>query len=307
MPSKTKIKPVDIAVIDIGSNSVRLVIYRVAGPKHETVYEKKATCGLARGMTHKKPKLNRKGVAQALKALDKFNRILKKRKIKKVLAIGTAAMRMVAPTRAGKKFHRRAERALGRRIKIISGRKEARLTAVGVMSMLPKASGICGDLGGGSLELAAIRRGRVGHTVTLALGSLTLMHESAFDPLQAEEIMHARLNRVGWLGKARARTFYPIGGSWRAVGRIMRKMHHDPPRRIQGFTIRAKLAQKYARLIERKKPKAFRKMPRKIRQRADVIPYAAAVLAELIARIKPKRITFSAHGVREGLLLSEIS
>jgi exopolyphosphatase/guanosine-5'-triphosphate,3'-diphosphate pyrophosphatase len=171
---------------------------------------------------------------------------------------------------------------------------------------LPKASGICGDLGGGSLELASIARGRVGHTATLALGSLTLVHESGHDPLKAEALMHARLSRVRWFGKARAKIFYPIGGSWRAVGRIMRSMHHDPPRRIQGFTIRAGVALKYAHMIELKKPASFRKMPRKIRQRADVIPYAAAVLAELILRIRPQRITFSAHGVREGLLLSKI-
>jgi exopolyphosphatase/guanosine-5'-triphosphate,3'-diphosphate pyrophosphatase len=303
---KTKIKTLDIAIIDIGSNSVRMVVYRVAGRAHDVILEKKATCGLARCMSEKKPKLDRKGMALTLKTLRKFGGILRKQKIGKVLAIGTAAMRMVAHTRAGKKFHRKAEGALGHKIKIISGRMEARLTARGVMSALPKASGICGDLGGGSLELASIARGRVNHTATLALGSLTLVHESGHNPLKAEKLMHARLGRVKWFGKTRAKAFFPIGGSWRAVGRIMRSMHHQRPKRIHGFTIRAGLALKYAHAIELMKPSKFRTMPRKIRQRADVIPYAAAVLAELMARIKPQRITFSAHGVREGLLMSKI-
>jgi len=300
-------KPTDIAVIDIGSNSVRMVIYRVTGRKHEPIHEKKATCSLARRMTQDRPLLDREGMALALKTLSKFGRILRKRKVTKILAIGTAAMRMVAHTRAGKKFHRRAEKALGHKIAVISGRKEARLTAIGVMSALPKAVGICGDLGGGSLELASIVKGHVGHTVTLALGSLTLVTESQNDPFKAQALMHARLNHINWLSKGKNRTFYPIGGSWRAVGRIMLKMLHKTPRHIQGFTVKASIARKCARLIEQKKPAAFRKMQKKIRRRADVIPYAAAVLAELIDRIQPSRITFSAHGVREGLLRSKTS
>ncbi len=301
-----KAKPFDVAIIDIGSNSVRMVIYHIAGRTHEIIFEKKATCGLARRMSQDKPRLDPKGMTATLKTLRGFGNILRKRKIKKVLSIGTAAMRMVAHTPAGKKFHRKAEQAFGYKIKIISGRMEARLTAIGVMSSLPKASGICGDLGGGSLELASISHGHIGHTVTLPLGSLTLAHESGRDPREAEKLIHTRLGHVKWLGKTKANVFYPIGGSWRAVGRIMRAMHHERPKRIHGFTINASLALKYARKIEHMKPTAFRTMQHKIRQRADVIPYAAAVLAELITRIKPARITFSAHGVREGLLISKL-
>jgi len=304
MPVKTKrkIKPVNIAVVDIGSNSVRLAIYRLIGTTHALVYEKKAVCGLARGLSHKRLRLDRKGMTLTLKALRKFRRITNKRKTHKVLAIGTAAMRTVAATRKGRAFHCRAERALGHKIAVISGRREARLTALGMMAALPKASGICGDLGGGSLELAMIKRGRVGHTVTLALGSLTLITESGGEALKAEALMHARLNLVPWLKKAKGKTFYPIGGSWRAVARVMMHMQGHKIRRIHGYRIGAGLAKKYAEIIARKKTSAFRKMHKKIRHRADVIPFAAAALAELIARMRPVRIVFSAHGVREGIV-----
>jgi len=303
MPKKQKTKPTDIAVIDIGSNSVRLVIYRGFNP----VYEKKTHCRLARNMTHDKPKLEKKNMDMTINTLHKFGRIIRKRKIKKIIAVGTAAMRAVIHTKQGRKFHKRAQNALGYKITVISGRLEARLTALGVMSEIPKATGICGDLGGGSLELASITRGKVGHTVTLALGSLTLINESKGNPIKAEMLMHARLNPAKWLSRHHGCVFYPIGGSWRAVGRIMRKMLHMPPRRIQGFTLRADIARRCARIIERQKSSAFKKMPRKIRQRADVIPYAAAVLVELIERIQPAKITFSAHGLREGLLMRKIS
>jgi len=310
MPSPKKsssAKHTDIAVIDIGSNSVRLVIYRIAKGRHKPVYEKKATCGLARGMMHDNPRLNREGILIALKTLRIFGRILKKRKPKKVLAIGTAAMRAVIATRKGRAFHRKAERALGHKIAIISGRKEARLTAYGVMAGLPKAAGVCGDLGGGSLELASIYRNHVRHTVTLPLGSLTLVSESGGDPLRAEEIMHMRLNHVKWLGRMKGKTFYPIGGSWRAVARVMmKKQSRNKLGPVHGFTIKAARAYKYAEAMARQKPAKFRKMHKKIRHRAGVIPYAAAVLAEIIIRMRPARITFSGRGVREGMVQDAI-
>ena len=167
-------------------------------------------------------------------------------------------------TRQGAKFHKQAEKALGNKITIISGRKEAHLTAHGVISSLPNAAGICGDLGGGSMELADICRGRVLHTSTLQLGTLTLLGESHRNVDRANPIIKERLQNVRWLGSASGQTFYAIGGIWRAVGRVM--------------------------------------MATKISHRADVIPVAAAILAQLIDHIKPICITFSGCGVREGVV-----
>jgi len=305
MPLKKKPKarkPTDIAVIDIGSNSVRLVIYRFTAKKDWPVYEKNATCGLAAGLKHASPRLSRKGMTRTLKTLRKFRRALLKRHPDRIYAIGTAAMRAVSHTRAGKQFHRRAEQALGCRIAVISGRKEARLTAYGVISSVPKAVGVCGDLGGGSLELATINRGHVGHTVTLALGSLTLVSESGGDPLTAERLMHKHLNHVAWLPHMKGGTFYPIGGSWRAVARVMMKKLGKPLQKVHGFTIRAAKAWRYAEDMAHQNPAAFRKMHKKISHRADVIPFAAAALAEIIMRMHPEWVTFSGHGVREGLV-----
>ncbi len=304
MPAKTsqQSNSADIAVIDIGSNSVRLAIYRHAGKKHRVIYQKKAVCGLARGLSTANPKLNRDGMQLTLKALRKFRSLLASHAPQTVSAIGTAAMRTVAHTRDGKKFHRQAEVALGHKIKIISGRKEARLTAYGVMSGLSQVTGICGDFGGGSLELASINHGKVGHTVTMPLGSLTLITESGGDAVKAKALMYSRLDRVKWLGRYSGRNFYPIGGSWRAVARVMMRMQGKAIRSVHGFSINGKIAEKYAKLIAGKKPAAFRRMHKKIRRRADVIPFAAAALAEIIARTHPARIIFSAHGVREGVV-----
>ncbi|HUY67773.1 MAG TPA: hypothetical protein VMV79_00545, partial [Alphaproteobacteria bacterium] len=286
----------------IGSNSVRLVIYRLGKRGHDIIEEKKAVCGLARGMGHDRPYLDAKGMAKTLKALRKFRRVIAQCQPRTVLAIGTAAMRAVERTKQGRAFHKKAERALGAKIAVISGIKEARLTAKGVMASLPRAKGICGDLGGGSLELAAIRRGRIGHTATLPLGSLTLIHETGGDALEAEAIMRARLGGLPWLGRHKGGTFYPIGGSWRAVARVMMSIRHRKPRSVHGYAISATAARKLAAFIAGQKPAAFRAMQKKVRQRADVVPFAAAVLVEIIARMRPARIVFSGHGVREGLV-----
>lgn len=306
-----KSKP--IAVIDIGSNSVRLAIYRLKKKKKrgcknpfEMVYQSRATCCLGRKLLHDKPQLDRKGMAKTLKALKKFRKAIQKRKLRRVMAIGTAAMRAVIHTQEGRAFHRRAQRALGHEIEIISGRKEARLTAYGVMSALPKVAGICGDLGGGSLELASISHGRVIHTTTMPLGSLTLINESGKDMWKAGVIMHEHLQHVPWLGRASGRTFYPIGGSWRAVARVMMRKMGRPIGRAHGFTISGNYARELATGIARQKPGAFKKMHKKVRQRADTIPVAAAILAELIDRMRPRKIVFSAHGVREGMLKDRV-
>ncbi|MGE3624074.1 MAG: hypothetical protein AB7H77_09435 [Bdellovibrionales bacterium] len=305
MPAKTN-KSEKIAIVDIGSNSVRLVIYALRGKRTLRLDEKKVTCGLARGMTHKKPRLNRKGSALALKALRKFRLIIDRHEPQTILAIGTAAMRAVKHTNKGRAFHRKAENALGHKIDVISGRLEARLTAMGVMAVLPKAAGICGDLGGGSLELASIRGGKVGHTTTLPLGSLTLITESGRDALRAEALMRGKLRKVGWLKAGRGKTFYPIGGSWRAIARIIKRRRGKSWKMVQGYSVSARVAKRYAAALALQPPSFFRRMPDKIRARADVIPYAAAVLHEIISLMQPARVTFSGHGVREGLLASTL-
>lgn len=300
MPARQN--PRSVAVVDIGSNSVRLVIFAGTKKKHHIALEKKAICGLAKGMTHKRPRLDPKGMALTLKALQKFRTVIKEQKPQRVLAIGTAALRTVAHTKRGRKFHHAAERALGHKIAVISGKKEARLTAYGVIGSLPRAAGICGDLGGGSLELASISRNRVGHTTTLSLGSLTLISETRGNIRKAENLMHERLRHIDWLTKAKGKTFYPIGGSWRAVARVLMKKLGKPIRRVHGFTVRPEQAYKILSIMARQKSASFRKMHKKIRHRSDTIPIAAAVLYELILRMQPAHITFSGHGVREGVV-----
>lgn len=295
-----------IAIIDIGSNSVRMVVYKHSGKSFKSVMDQKATCRLASGMDYDHPRLNPVGMRRTLKAMQVFRATLAQEKITEVIAIGTAALRAVQGTRQGQNFHHRLQEALGHKISIISGREEARLTAYGLMGYLPKAIGICGDLGGGSLELASVKKGRIGHTTTLALGTLTLLNETGGDAAQTEAVVRNRIRKITWLKKAKNQTFYAIGGSWRGVGRVIMQKTGKNKGPVHGFKVRANVARVAAALIAEQKPSAFHLMHKKISRRADIIPVAAATLVELIDRIQPKQVIFSGHGVREGIVWQKI-
>jgi exopolyphosphatase/guanosine-5'-triphosphate,3'-diphosphate pyrophosphatase len=301
--TKKRISTEHIAVVDIGSNSVRLVIYRHRGNVFTILHDKKSDCRLAESMNVDTPRLSDRGMKKTLKALEKFNKIITKHRITKVLAIGTAAMRAVESTAAGRQFHKRAEKALGHYIAVISGQVEAKLTAQGVLSALPNASGICADLGGGSLELAALHRGQAEAVSTLKLGALTLLSETRGDSILAIHKISERLKSANSLcERGKGKTFYVIGGSWRAIGRVMMKRRGRSIKNVHGYSIAASTALRQLRAMAFSSPDSFRAMPAKISQRADYIPIAAMTLLLLIETIRPKKIMFSCHGVREGLV-----
>jgi len=293
--------PHSFAVVDIGSNSVRLVIYNAAALRPEVIRQKKARCGLAKGLRHDHLRLDASAIMRTLKVLAGFKKILVREKVKEVYAIATAAMRQVRHTPQGKSFHRRAEMSLGYKIKIVSGKREAALGAKGVCVSWPYATGVCGDLGGGSLELAQLKNGRVVHVTSLPLGNLTLAAEAGADPMEAAYILHQRLKRIKWLRRGEP-VFYPIGGSWRAVARVLRKQKSPKSPFVHGHTVAAARAAPAIKIMAASNASAFKKMGRKIRRRAASLPMAAMVLSELIAVIQPWLITFSSYGVREGIL-----
>src|SRR6185369_4738189 len=148
-----------VAVIDIGSNSVRRVVYETMARRLVTIFDEKALCGLGREV-ESTGLLAEDAVARALCRIQQVGR---------VFAIATAACR---DARNGPDFIAKAERICGADIEILSGPREAKLSALGVVYGIHNPDGIVGDLGGGSLELIDVHGGRVSSGVTLPLGSL---------------------------------------------------------------------------------------------------------------------------------------
>jgi exopolyphosphatase / guanosine-5'-triphosphate,3'-diphosphate pyrophosphatase len=288
-----------VAVIDIGSNSVRLVVYESMTRSLISVFNEKTLCGLGREV-QSTGLLAPDAVAKALTSLRRFRALCRIMKVGRVYAIATAACRDATN---GPDFIAKAERICGVSVEILSGPREAKLSAFGVISGVHNPDGIVGDLGGGSLELIDVRGNRVRSGVTLPLGSLALQDSSHKSLKRAERIVKADLTDVAQLKAGRGRTFYAVGGTWRALARIHIIQSGYPLRVMHGYSIPAQDALDFARRLRRL---ASANMLADIEAVADarrpLLTYAALVLEYIIRVAKPKTIVFSTFGVREGLL-----
>jgi exopolyphosphatase/guanosine-5'-triphosphate,3'-diphosphate pyrophosphatase len=288
-----------VAVIDIGSNSVRLVVYASMARSLVTIFNEKALCGLGREV-QSTGLLAPDAVAKALTSLRRFHALCKVQKVGRVYAIATAACRDATN---GPDFIAKAERICGVPIEILSGPREAKLSALGVVSGIHNPDGIVGDLGGGSLELIDVHGNRVRSGVTLPLGSLALLDASHKSLKRAERIVRTDLDGVMQLKAGLGRTFYAVGGTWRALARIHIVQSGYPLRVMHGYSIPAADALDFAQRLRRL---ASANMLANIEIIADarrpLLTYAALVLEHIIRVAKPKTIVFSTFGVREGLL-----
>lgn len=288
-----------VAVIDIGSNSVRLVVYEQMARSLVTIFNEKALCGLGREV-QSTGLLAPDAVAKALTSLRRFRALCRVMKVGRVHAIATAACRDATN---GPDFIAKAERICGVSIDILSGPREAKLSALGVVSGIHNPDGIVGDLGGGSLEVIDVRGNRLRSGVTLPLGSLALQDASHKSLKRAERIVRTDLVDVALLKAGRGRTFYAVGGTWRALARIHIVQSGYPLRVMHGYSIPAAAALDFAQRLRRL---VSANMLANIEVIADarrpLLAYAALVLEYIIRVAKPKTIVFSTFGVREGLL-----
>jgi exopolyphosphatase / guanosine-5'-triphosphate,3'-diphosphate pyrophosphatase len=290
-----------VAVIDIGSNSVRLVVYATMERSLVSIFNEKALCGLGREV-QSTGLLAPDAVAKALTSLRRFRALCRVMKVGRVHAIATAACRDATN---GPDFIAKAERICGVRIDILSGPLEAKLSALGVVSGVHRPDGIVGDLGGGSLELIDVRGNRIRQGVTLPLGSLALQDTSHKSLKRAERIVKTDISGIAQLKAGRGRTFYAVGGTWRALARIHIIQSGYPLRVMHGYSIPAVDALDFARRLRRLVAANMLANIEVIAEaRRPLLAYAALVLEYIIRVAKPKTIVFSTYGVREGLLYS---
>jgi exopolyphosphatase/guanosine-5'-triphosphate,3'-diphosphate pyrophosphatase len=289
-----------VAVIDIGSNSVRLVVYEDLTRSPAPLFNEKTLAGLGREV-QTKGVLVPDAVEKALGALKRFRALCDIMRVEHLLVVATAACR---DARNGKAFIAEAERICRVKIDLISGKREARLTALGVVSGFHQPDGIVGDLGGGSLELADVHGARIGTGVTLPLGGLALLDRSSKSIKRADKIVKNALGKISLLRGARGRTFYAVGGTWRALARLHMWQTGYPLHVMHGYVIRAKEALEFSRLVRRVSPDTLSQIEVVTDARRPLLAYAALVLEHIVRKGKPKEIVFSALGIREGLLYS---
>jgi exopolyphosphatase / guanosine-5'-triphosphate,3'-diphosphate pyrophosphatase len=288
-----------IGVIDIGSNSVRLVVYEGAVRAPTPVFNEKVLCGLGRSVATS-GSLAPDAVERAVLALQRFKTIAHILGVKNLKAIATAAVR---EAKNGHEFLARGEAAAGCKIEVLSGEVEARLAAQGIMMGFVDADGIAGDLGGGSLELIDIAGGKLHDAVTLPLGGLRLIDTTGNKLDKAVDVIDEAIAGVSWLKQGQGRAFYAVGGTWRALAKLHMDASDYPLRVMQGYVIPTKPAQDFAELVRRsKKSQPIAGLANIARARREVLPFGALVLERLLRQLQPSEVVFSVFGIREGLI-----
>jgi exopolyphosphatase/guanosine-5'-triphosphate,3'-diphosphate pyrophosphatase len=291
-----------IAVIDIGSNSIRLVVYHDSGRAPLAVFNEKVMCSLGRGIETTR-KLSPDGVALALTTLLRFKTMADAMNVAWLQVVATAAVR---DARNGPAFVERIEREIGLEVRILSGSDEAEMSAEGVISAFPEADGFVGDLGGGSLELIDVRRGSVGDRTTMPLGPLRLIDAAQGNLRRGRNIVQRALKQVTWLNALRGRPFYAVGGSWRTMARLHMEAAKYPLHIIHQYKIDGG---KVLPLFDGAGPWSPRSLKRRAqtsRRRVDLLPWTGMVLEEIFARAQPSLLVFSAWGLREGCLYARL-
>lgn len=290
------------AIVDIGSNSVRLVAYEGRTRAPTPIFNEKAFCGLGRGVLTT-GRLGEEAMERALAALARFRVLCRTMGASDLQVIATAAAR---EARNGADFLDRAARAIGAPITLLAGRREAELSALGVVSAVHDPDGVVGDLGGGSLELIDVRGARIGRGETMPLGGLALMDASGKSLKQAQKIARAAIGKAAALENLRGRTFYAVGGTWRALARLHMSQTDYPLSVMHNFAMTAPEAADFGAMVESVDSEQLKAIEEISAQRRPLLAYGAVVLDEIIRQAKPAEIVVSAAGVREGMLYEQL-
>ena len=287
-------------VVDIGSNTVRMVIY--GGPPRApvTVWNEKVAARLGRDISDT-GRIPEEAMDEALAALARYALIIRDRGIDNVQTVATAAAR---DAENGREFLDRVE-ALGLSPRLLSGEEEACASAFGAIGAFPGARGMVADLGGGSLELVSIGDGECHDAVSLPFGTLRLPAQRAA-PGRFEDQVHEVLSGVGW-ASGHEGPLYMIGGTWRALAHYAMRECDYPLTDPHGFCLTVEDARDLAARLVNAEPEKLMEISGISSMRAGYLPDAAALLRPLLAELAPESLVFSSWGIREGLLFSQLS
>lgn len=288
-----------VAVLDIGSNSVRLVVYERHARSLTPLYNEKSACALGRGVAAS-GKLAYENIDRALTAIQRFALVAKLMKVGKVYVLATSAVRDASNS---KSFVDAVEAIMGARVQVLSGAEEAHFAALGVLAGIPGFMGVVGDLGGGSLELSAMNAGLDSGGETHELGVIRMQDDTGLSVAKVQALAKHRLKESEIL-KAKGGAFCAIGGTWRSLAKLHQVLRKYPLHMVQHYEAPAADILKLCEEIVAQygDGKTYDGAEHVSSSRRELVPYGAAVLAEVLKIGKYDRVVFSALGVREGYL-----
>ena len=290
-----------VGVIDVGSNSVRLVVFDGAARSPAYFYNEKILCGLGAGLSESGV-LNPEGRVRALASLKRFAILARGMEVNSLTAVATAAVREATD---GPAFEAEVKATTGLRLWVIDGREEARLSGQGVLLGWPEADGLMCDIGGSSMELAELSGGATGATVSGKLGPLKLQGVKGKAARRAE-IDKGVAEMAAALGRDRYDQLYLVGGSWRAIARVDMERRGYPLHVLHEYTMTPKDLRATLDYIAGEDVTDLGKRTDTSSARMSLVPIAAEVLARVVRTFRPKEIAISSYGIREGLLYEQM-
>ncbi len=289
-----------VGVIDVGSNSVRLVVFDGAARSPAYFYNEKVMAGLGTGLAETGC-LHPEGRARALSALRRFAALARAMKVSPLTTVATAAVREATD---GGEFQDEVERETGLRLHVIDGEEEARLSAQGVLLGWPEADGIICDIGGSSMELAVVSDGKVGKRLSTPLGPFKLQSlgpDMKAIRKHAKGILDEAVKKLG-----QRKRLYLVGGSWRAIARIDMERRAYPLTVLHEYKMTPEQVRLTASFIEASDLEMLRARTGIGGERMVLVPLAVQVLRELVAVLDPEEIDISSYGIREGMLYEQM-
>jgi exopolyphosphatase/guanosine-5'-triphosphate,3'-diphosphate pyrophosphatase len=290
-----------VGVVDVGSNSVRMVVFDGAARSPAYFYNEKVMCGLGQGLAQTN-RLNPRGRERALAALRRFALLAEGMGISPMTVVATAAVREAED---GPVFQEQVLRETGLKLWVIDGDEEARLSAQGVLLGWPEARGIVCDIGGNSMELARIGDGKVGARATSPLGPFRLQ-QVAPDPAGRRPHIVKILEDLRSKIKPDGDRIYLVGGSWRVIARLDMERRGYPLTVLHEYRMQPKALLETLDWIGANDLAALRVRTGTSPERMELVPLACEVLREMVRLFKPREIDVSSYGIREGLLYEQM-
>ena len=282
-------------VIDIGSNSVRLVLFDVYRTAMLPTFNEKVMAGLGRGLGET-GRLSDEGRLLALAALRRFRAILDALGVEEVRAVATAAVRVA---KDGEAFAREAALAAGVPLSILSGIDEGQLSARGVLAGFRKSDGLVGDLGGSSLELHPVGERDLVAGESHMLGPLALADVHEAPPRRVREVIGEVFDQSEAV-QAGAKRIYAVGGAWRALAKVHMKLARYPLPVLHGYTMSAEQITRVTKhIVAERKTGGLAEIAGR---RAANLHLSALVLSELVRRSGAEDVMISSYGLREGVV-----
>jgi exopolyphosphatase/guanosine-5'-triphosphate,3'-diphosphate pyrophosphatase len=289
------------AVIDIGSNSIRMLIYEDFESSQIPIFNEKAVCSLGSSL-EKTGKLDTKGAKYSVSVLERFKNILDNSRVSDFHVFATAAVR---DAEDGEQFKEIISKIFNKDVEVLTGEQEAERSALGVMLGFDKVNGLVADLGGGSLEIAKVKNGNIEHKTSLPIGVLRLFNRPKKKNTKLEDIVSYELSKIAWLKKTKIKNLYLVGGVWRALLKADIFLKEYPLNVLHQYELSKEDVLKLCNSFNDKKKIVQKKIDQITKSRTDYIPSSCTILDKLVNLTGPDKIKCSISGVREGTLIKK--